>query len=345
MRGRGLKPKTLAFQAEERNIFFHILTSCNLSCRHCYINRAQHGTNTLTRETIANWLKLFYDPAKLSNLIFLGGEPTLHPDLPFAVQTARELGYQSITIDTNGFLHHDLLNRLTPQDAVLSFSLDGPAPEVNDPLRGRGVFDVCTKNIHRAVDKNFETSLIYTVSAKNISHLHKMPELVKGLGVKHFFIQIIGLRGNSAISQANEMQITPEAWLKTVPPIAKQAAELGLHVIYPKVFLEPGEPFVCAGEYAENFFIFPNGRVYACPLCEDFPIHAYNIEGNTLRENSGLTEKKFFTLHIAEGCVMNKLLQPDNLRYKKDGSPNHRISCCLLKQEMGGAKKLLDNTY
>ncbi len=339
MRGRRLKPTTLAFQAEERNIFFHILTACNLSCRHCYINTGQHGTNTLARGTIANWLKLFHDPAKSGNLIFLGGEPTLHPDLPFAVQTARDLGYQSITIDTNGFLHHDLLHRLAPQDAVLSFSLDGPTPEVNDPLRGSGVFDICTKNIRRAVTKNFETSLIYTVSAKNISHLYKMPELVQGLGVKHFFIQIIGLRGNSAISPANEMQITPEAWLKTVPSVAKQAAELGLHVIYPKVFLEPREPFVCAGEHAENFFIFPNGRVYICPLCEDFPIHAYNIESNTLREHSGLTEKRLFTLHIAEGCVMNKLLQPDNLRYQKNGRPIHRISCCLLKQEMGGAKK------
>jgi MoaA/NifB/PqqE/SkfB family radical SAM enzyme len=329
------KPRTLAFQANERNIFFHILTSCNLACRHCYINKEQHGANTLDRETIVNWLKLFHDPAKSGNIIFLGGEPTLHPDLPFAIQTANELGYQSVTVDTNGFLHHDLLNKIGPQDAVLSFSLDGPTPEVNDPLRGGGVFEICTKNIVKAVEQGFETSLIYTVSAKNIVHLHKMPALVKQLGVKNFFIQIIGLRGNSANSRKDEMQITPEAWLQTVPPITREAADLGLHVIYPKVFLEADESFACAGELTENFFIFPNGRVYTCPLCEDFPVHTYNIKDNILLENPGFTEKKFFSLHIPEGCVMNKLLQPDNLRYKEDGNPLHRISCCLLKQEVG----------
>jgi len=327
-------PRTLAFQANERNIFFHILTACNLSCQHCYINKEQHGIDTLPKETIASWLKLFYDPQKSSNIIFLGGEPTLHPELPFAIRSARELGYQSVTIDTNGFLHHDLLNKIDPQDAVLSFSLDGPTPEVNDPLRGSGVYDICTKNITKAVKRGFESSLIYTVSAKNIAHLHKMPKLVKKLGVKHFFIQIIGLRGNSANSKANEMQITPEDWLKTVPPVAKEAADLGLHVIFPKVFLDQNESFTCAGEQTENFFIFPNGRVYTCPLCEDFPIHSFNIENNKLQKNPGLTEKKFFSLHIPEGCVMNKLLQPDNLRYNQDGSPVHRISCCLLKQEM-----------
>ncbi len=328
-----MQPRTLAFQANERNIFFHILTSCNLSCKHCYINKEQHGTQTLSKETISQWLKLFYLADKSSNIIFLGGEPTLHPDLPFAIKTARELGYQTITIDTNGFLHHDLLNKIEAKDAVLSFSLDGATPEINDPLRGNGVFEICTDNIKKAVDKGFETSLIYTVSAKNIAHLHKMPQLVKALGVKHFFIQIIGLRGNSASSGTNEMQITPEAWLNTVPNIARQAADIGLHVIYPKVFLDEDD-FACAGELTENFFIFPNGRVYKCPLCEDYPIHTYKIIDNTLQDNPGLTESNFFPLHIPEGCVMNKLLQPDNLRYNADGTPKHRISCCLLKQEL-----------
>ena len=41
-----------------------------------------------------------------------------------------------------------------------------------------------------------------------------------------------------------------------------------------------------------------------------------------------------FSLSIPEGCVMNKMLQPDNIEYLHEGSPKHRISCCLLKQEI-----------
>ena len=78
--------RTVGFKPGERNIFFHILTACNLSCRHCYINKEQHGTEQLTKEQMEQWMTLFADPKKKSNMIFLGGEPTLHPDLPFAIK-------------------------------------------------------------------------------------------------------------------------------------------------------------------------------------------------------------------------------------------------------------------
>ncbi len=329
--------RTLAFQRNERNVFFHILTACNLSCLHCYINPAQHGTITLPEETIFAWLKLFASPDKNTNIIILGGEPTLHPALPNVIRMARELGYSSITVDTNGYLHHDLLNKIRPTDAVLSFSLDGPSPEINDPLRGPGVFATCTANLVKAVSLGFEVSVIYTVSSLNIEHLAAMPQLLKGLGVSHFFIQIIGLRGKSLsqIEHSNRsLQVSPEQWLRIVPQVALAAALQGIHVIFPKVFLDPDELFECAGNVAENFFIFPNGRVYCCPLCEDYPIHSYQIEGNTMHPRLGLIEKNLFGITIPEGCVMNKLLQPGSLDYHSDGSPCHRISCCLLKQEM-----------
>ncbi len=239
-----------------------------------------------------------------------------------------------MTVDTNGFLHHDLLAHITQEEAVLSFSLDGPAPEVNDPIRGEGVFATCTGNLKKAVALGFTTSVIYTVSRLNLTHLRRMPTLLAELGVRRFFIQVIGLRGKSAGKAGDPLQLTPEEWLTEVPPVAAEAARLGLEVIFPKVFLEAGEPFECAGKVAENFFIFPNGRVYRCPLCEDFPIHALRIENNRLLANDGLTEERFFSLSIPEGCVMNKLLQPGNLRYHADGSPSYRISCCLLKQRL-----------
>ncbi len=329
-----LTARTVGFKKKERNVFFHILTACNLSCSHCYINPAQHGTHTLPKETIDNWLRLFFDPAQDSNLIFLGGEPTLHPDLARCIKTARKIGYKSVTVDSNGYLFHDLLDHIEPDDAVISFSLDGPTPEVNDPIRGENVFTTCTANLKKAVSMGFNVSLIYTVSRMNIDHLAEMPAVLQALGVKRFFIQVIGLRGKSAVPDKNSLQLTPEEWLSAIPPVARDAAKRGIHVIYPKVFLDTDEEFACAGVEAENFFIFPNGRVYTCPLCEDYPVHAFTIEDGELVPNPGLNEKQFFSLEIAEGCVMNKLLQPGNIIYDSTGKPLHRISCCLLKQEI-----------
>ena len=332
--------KTVGFKPGERNVFFHILTACNLHCKHCYINTSQHGTESLSREKIESWLKLFADPAKKSNLIFLGGEPTLHPDLSECIVTAKKLNY-AVTVDTNGYLFHDFLEKVNPNDLdYLSFSLDGPDPQINDRIRGKGVFKICTENIEKAVAKRFHVSLIYTVSSQNIEHLHRMIPLLKTLGIKRFFIQVIGLRGQSAKSIARksplgiDLQVSREKWLEIVPEVARMGAEAGLHVTYPKVFLDSQERFDCAGEVAENYFIFPNGRVYQCPLCEDYALHTYTIENNILVPNENISEKMMFPLKIEEGCVMNKLLQPDTLEYDDSGKPRYRISCCLLKNEM-----------
>ncbi len=324
--------RTVHFRPRERNVFFHLLTGCNLACRHCYINSEQHGRQMVDRQTMAAWLRLFAAPDRETNLILLGGEPTLHPDLAYGVKTARNLGYSTVTIDTNGYLFHDILEKISPEEAVLSFSLDGPTPEVNDPLRGAGVFAVCTANLKKAVARGFTVSLICTVSRLNLAHLAKMVPLLAELGVSRFFIQVIGLRGKSA-TPGNELQVSFAEWLKVVPEVAANAARLGIHTIFPKVFLDAGESFACAGRVAENYFIFPNGRVYRCPLCEDFPVHSLEIKDGLLVERPGLTEERLFQLEIPEGCVMNRLLQPGNLDYDATGKPLHRVSCCLLKQE------------
>ncbi|MFZ2040349.1 MAG: radical SAM protein, partial [Desulfobacterales bacterium] len=300
----------------------------------------QHGRETLPLATITRWLALVAGKSQTTNVIFLGGEPTLHPDLAQAVQSARRLGYQSVTIDTNGYLFHDILARVTPAEVdYFSFSLDGASAPTNDRIRGAGSYAACTAGIRSAAAAGFATSVIFTVSRDNLDELQQMPPLLQTLGVERFFIQVIGVRGQSARGPAAAQclagpQVSHQGWCQTVPAVAARAAAMGITVSYPKVFLDPGEPFACAGRVACNYFIFPNGRVYRCPLCEDYPLHSLMIADDTLRETGGINEAALFQLDIPEGCVMNKLIQPGNLAYDEAGRPVYRVACCLLKEEL-----------
>jgi len=327
--------KTVAFSKDATNVFFHILTHCNLKCKHCYINKKQHGENTLPLETIEAWLKVFASKTKNANVIFLGGEPTLHPDLSLAIKKAKALGYNSITVDTNGYLFHDILSKVEP-DVVdyFSFSLDGVTRETNDIIRGKGSYDNCIAGIKKAILRGFTTSLIYTVSQMNLHELDRIAPLLKDLKVDRFFIQVIGIRGKSAGNSRKKLQVSRKDWLKIIPDAAQKIARLGITVTYPKVFLSPDEPFECAARVAENYFIFPNGRVYQCPLCEDFPLHSKVFKGNLLLDTPKINENDLFELNIPEGCVMNKLIQPGNLNYNTDGTPEYRVACCMLKEEI-----------
>ncbi|PQP33241.1 radical SAM protein [Desulfobacteraceae bacterium SEEP-SAG10] len=329
--------KTVAFSKNATNVFFHILTNCNLKCKHCYINKKQHGENTLPLETIEAWLKVFASKNKNANVIFLGGEPTLHPDLSLAIKKAKALGYDSITVDTNGYLFHDILSKVDP-DVVdyFSFSLDGVTRETNDMIRGKGSYDNCIAGLKKAILRGFTTSLIYTVSQMNLHELDRIAPLLKDLGVDRFFIQVIGIRGKSAENSQEKLQVSRNDWLEIIPDAAQKIAHLGITVTYPKVFLSPDEPFECAAKVAENYFIFPNGRVYQCPLCEDFPLHSKVFKGNLLLDTPKINESNLFNLNIPEGCVMNKLIQPGNLSYNSNGTPEYRVACCMLKEEIKG---------
>jgi MoaA/NifB/PqqE/SkfB family radical SAM enzyme len=327
--------KTVAFSKNATNVFFHILTNCNLKCKHCYINKKQHGENTLPLETIEAWLKVFASKTKNANVIFLGGEPTLHPDLSLAIKKAKTIGYDSITVDTNGYLFHDILSKVEP-DVVdyFSFSLDGVTRETNDMIRGKGSYDNCIAGLKKAVLRGFTTSLIYTVSQMNLHELDRIAPFLKDLGVDRFFIQVIGIRGKSAENNEEKLQVSRNDWLEIIPDAAQKIADLGITVTYPKVFLSADEPFECAARVAENYFIFPNGRVYQCPLCEDFPLHSKVFKGNMLLNTPKINENDLFELNIPEGCVMNKLIQPGNLNYNTDGTPEYRVACCMLKEEI-----------
>ncbi|MGD9300317.1 MAG: radical SAM protein [Desulfobacterales bacterium] len=333
-------PQTVAFSRSSANVFFHILTRCNLKCRHCYINPSQHGQNTLPLATIQTWLAALSQNSNTKNLIFLGGEPTLHPDLPAAIRHARQLGFGSITVDTNGYLFHDILGKVDPSEVdTFSFSLDGATRQTNDQIRGEGSFDTCLSGIRQAVSKGFNTSLIYTISRSNIAGLELIAPLVKDIGVTRIFIQVLGLRGRSAKRESGNssggiLQVERRQWTDTIPMVAQRIAASGITVTYPRVFLNPDEKFECAGLVADNYFIFPNGRVYRCPLCEDFPIHSLVFRENRLIPATRLNEGDFFQLNIPEGCVMNKLIQPQNLSYNQDGTPEYKIACCLLKEEI-----------
>jgi MoaA/NifB/PqqE/SkfB family radical SAM enzyme len=326
---------TVNFSRQAVNVFFHILTRCNLACGHCYINPAQHGTKTLSLGTIEKWLSAFVRRDRQPDLIFLGGEPTLHPELSAAVISARQMGYGSITVDTNGYLFNDIIEKVTPEEVdFFSFSLDGASKATNDRIRGKGSFDVCIKGIGKAISKGFNASLIYTASRENIDDLENMVPLVSRLGIRRFFIQVIGRRGKMAARGKRDVQVGRDQWLSITAAVAEKIAEAGIPVSYPKVYLDPSETFECAGRVAENYFIFPNGRVYRCPLCEDYPWHSLAFEGGKLTRVNIINEADLFELDIPEGCVMNKIVQPGNLSYNKDGTPAHKIACCLLKEDI-----------
>jgi MoaA/NifB/PqqE/SkfB family radical SAM enzyme len=83
-------------------LWLEITGKCNLECVHCYADSSPRGS-LYGKMSAADWLAVIDDAADAGcrQLQFIGGEPTLHPDLDAMIRRARERNYALIEVYTN----------------------------------------------------------------------------------------------------------------------------------------------------------------------------------------------------------------------------------------------------
>ncbi len=136
-------------------------TLCNLECSHCFISCSPKNDSFghLSFETVQAALEESV-PLGVKEYYFTGGEPFLNKEIvPILEETLR---YGPATVLTNGtILKQEWLERLrTAEDCsgyTLEFrvSIDGPSPEINDPIRGERTFERAMQGVEKLVNAGF----------------------------------------------------------------------------------------------------------------------------------------------------------------------------------------------
>jgi MoaA/NifB/PqqE/SkfB family radical SAM enzyme len=90
-----------------RRLELHVAHGCNLSCESCshYSNHAHSGTVSL--DEADRWMGLWSRRVSVKRFALLGGEPSIHPQLPgFVGLVRRHWPRASMEIVSNGFFLH-----------------------------------------------------------------------------------------------------------------------------------------------------------------------------------------------------------------------------------------------
>ncbi len=113
-----------------RFLWLEITVKCNLTCVHCYADSgptaALHGTMKTS-----DWTKVIDEAADLGcrQLQFIGGEPTLHPELDRMIVHARARGFTFVEIFTNATrLSAGLISCFRENDAHVAASFYRTTP-------------------------------------------------------------------------------------------------------------------------------------------------------------------------------------------------------------------------
>lgn len=77
-------------------VYCDIVHRCNMECANCYLPNREYSD--IDRKSVIDFIKKFKNPVDFR---FIGGEPTLHKDLPEIIKDTTSLGHRA-TLVTNG---------------------------------------------------------------------------------------------------------------------------------------------------------------------------------------------------------------------------------------------------
>jgi len=167
-RRTGVCPDALILGTGLGMLFVEVTDRCNERCVHCYAEAAPERANRLSLTDIEHVLRAackLGDPA----VQFTGGDPLIHPDIVEAVALARNMGFGTIEIYTNGLaLGADMLARLAPYQPRLAFSVYARAPAVHDAItRVPGSLKRTLRAMRRARETGFAVRASVIVMPEN----------------------------------------------------------------------------------------------------------------------------------------------------------------------------------
>jgi len=136
-----------------QRIRIEVSSRCNLRCRHCptgtSYQRLERSLMDLSLfERLLNQLKAVRNLSEC--VMYLGGEPLLHPELPAMIQRVKEeLPRVKVMFNSNGMLLTEEVCRQLHGCGVdhIEISIDGRTPEENDAIRRGGRYLTVRDNL------------------------------------------------------------------------------------------------------------------------------------------------------------------------------------------------------
>lgn len=162
-------------------------TRCNIECRHCFNNSGPHATSFghMTLEAVDRAIATAATRG-VREIYFTGGEPFLNPQLLDMIACA--LAVAPTTVLTNGMLVTDrtaaTLARLSiaaRYSLEVRVSLDGYTEEMNDAIRGRGVFRLALAGAVRLARRNLLPLITIVRTWDDADELATLAELARVL--------------------------------------------------------------------------------------------------------------------------------------------------------------------
>ncbi|MFS8101682.1 radical SAM protein [Lentzea alba] len=222
-----------------RFAWLEITGKCQLSCTHCYADSGPRGTDGVLGTS--DWFRVIDDVGSLGaqSVQFIGGEPTLHPDLPSLVDRALSAG---LTVEVFSNLVHigprlwDTFSRPGVRLATSYYSDSAAQHEAITRRRGShartraniaealdrdipvraGVIDVSTSN-HIGTQRTHAAQADLLALGVAEVGVDRLRGVGRGANASHTPDQLCGRCGHGAVAVSSSGEVWPCVFARWIP--------------------------------------------------------------------------------------------------------------------------------
>ena len=162
-----------------------ITNLCNLRCVHCYHpHHKNEGAISLDdwKAILLQYKALITKMHYRASVVICGGEPLTSPYLfPLLEFVREEMGAAPVSILTNGTLVSEkLADRLSTFETLrFQLSLDGPASDRHDLIRGAGNFEKALRGLRVLKSRGLDVNVLSVLSRRTLPWMEDFFQLAK----------------------------------------------------------------------------------------------------------------------------------------------------------------------
>jgi MoaA/NifB/PqqE/SkfB family radical SAM enzyme len=252
----------------EKRVDIKVGFSCNNNCRFC-VQGHKRNWGDKTTEQIKNDLA-GAKKTKCEGVVFTGGEVTIRKDIFEIVEYAKELGFNTIQIQTNGrMLAYMGFCKKLVRAGVTEFgpALHGHCAELHDFLtNSSGSFKQTVSGIKNIKKLGFPVITNTVVTKPNYTHIPEIAKLLVSLDVNQFQFAFVHPLGNA---YTNFDSIVPKTSLAA--PYIQKGLQIGIDA--GKVVMAEAMPYCLMKgyeKYLSEMYIPPTEIRDAGYIIKDF---------------------------------------------------------------------------
>ena len=273
---------------------FAITNACNAGCSFCTFPRIDTKDRIFLETTrILGAIDILYDKG-VRYLVFVGGEPLLHPGLSEMISHATEKDIDTM-ISTNAALLNEKVIANLGESGLKTIFISIDATSIKEHEHNRGLPGVCEKirKVTEMINKQGINLIASVTINRLITDYSRLPAFLKGLGLDkisfsnpmiNYSTSYAGDCSSDLINYSRDelVEIFEEIKrLKNQFRVLNPTASLNDMI---RLFKNEEVRFTCLGGY-KSFYVDWNLNVFPCQTLEEKICHIYDLSKAVLVKN------------------------------------------------------------